>query len=182
MNCDILEKEFYQLDRAIKESTNEISIPRPPVDLAEFLRNSPLEEYPLGGGGKNLSTPLRSGSEQPRRGESSHKGHLNLGVQKGSALLKSITDITKTTPVLKGQRREDILNIIKINGGNATIKDIKDKIAQLSSATTDGDKGHSLAGIGEKTLQRELLAMVADGVLKKEGDKRWSRYILGSRE
>ena len=39
--------------------------------------------------------------------------------------------------------------------------------------------GHNiLISLGEKTLQRELLAMVADGVLKKEGEKRWSRYFI----
>jgi hypothetical protein len=30
----------------------------------------------------------------------------------------------------------------------------------------------------EKTLQRELLALVAQGVLKKEGERRWSSYVL----
>ena len=31
---------------------------------------------------------------------------------------------------------------------------------------------------GEKTLQRELIAMVKDNVLRREGDRRWSRYFL----
>ncbi len=30
----------------------------------------------------------------------------------------------------------------------------------------------------EKTLQRELLALVSQGVLRKEGERRWSRYSL----
>jgi hypothetical protein len=30
----------------------------------------------------------------------------------------------------------------------------------------------------EKTVQRELVSMVSDGLLKKEGEKRWSRYRL----
>ncbi len=33
-------------------------------------------------------------------------------------------------------------------------------------------------GCSEKTIQRELLAMVEAGILKKEGEKRWSRYSL----
>lgn len=33
-------------------------------------------------------------------------------------------------------------------------------------------------GCSEKTIQRELLAMVQAGVLKKAGNKRWSRYSL----
>jgi hypothetical protein len=35
-----------------------------------------------------------------------------------------------------------------------------------------------ISGCSEKTIQRELSAMVAAGVLKKIGDKRWSRYSL----
>ena len=33
-------------------------------------------------------------------------------------------------------------------------------------------------GCSEKTIQRELLAMVNQGILRKEGEKRWSRYSL----
>ena len=35
-----------------------------------------------------------------------------------------------------------------------------------------------IEGVSEKTIQRELLSLVKDGVLKKEGEKRWSRYSL----
>ena len=35
-----------------------------------------------------------------------------------------------------------------------------------------------ISGCSEKTIQRELSAMVQAGVLKKTGDKRWSRYTL----
>jgi hypothetical protein len=35
-----------------------------------------------------------------------------------------------------------------------------------------------IEGVSEKTIQRELLAMVDQGVIKKEGEKRWSRYSL----
>ena len=33
-------------------------------------------------------------------------------------------------------------------------------------------------GYSDKTLQRELLGMVKDGILKKTGEKRWSRYSI----
>jgi len=35
-----------------------------------------------------------------------------------------------------------------------------------------------ISGCSEKTIQRELSAMVKQGVIKKMGDKRWSRYTL----
>lgn len=48
------------------------------------------------------------------------------------------------------------------NKGQLTVKDLADKIK----------------GCSEKTIQRELLALVGSGVLKKEGERRWSRYSL----
>ena len=35
-----------------------------------------------------------------------------------------------------------------------------------------------ISGCSEKTIQRELLAMVQAGILRKIGEKRWSRYFL----
>lgn len=35
-----------------------------------------------------------------------------------------------------------------------------------------------IVGVSEKTVQRELVALILEGVLKKEGKKRWSRYFI----
>ncbi len=67
----------------------------------------------------------------------------------------------KTEQKPKNDRRDNILKILR-KKGEITIKDI---------STT-------ISGCSEKTLQRELLALVQNGVLKKEGEKRWSRYSL----
>jgi len=70
---------------------------------------------------------------------------------------------------LKQQRRDEITKIVKTFNNGATITDIRISATGL------------LASCGEKTLQRELVSMVKDGVLEKTGEKRWSRYRLGSR-
>ena len=64
-------------------------------------------------------------------------------------------------------------------------KDIKDKrqqtiIALIKKHRTLTIKGFTgvIKGCSEKTIQRELLALVASGVLKKEGERRWSTYSL----
>ena len=61
----------------------------------------------------------------------------------------------------KNDRRSSILSVIKIKG-NPSIKDIAEVVKDCS----------------EKTIQRELLDMVALGILRKEGERRWSRYSL----
>jgi len=195
MNCSILKKEFLELDQSIlsaqagKESVGEVKTLNKQINLSEFF-NSPLEEYPLGGGGEFFH-PVSQASHPSKR-EIIYKGHTNghqyqtsLGVQKGSTLLKALSDkidvkrhqnlnssSAQNFDVFKKQRRDDIINIIKTIGGNATIKDIKDR-AQISQTKTG-----SIVSCSEKTLQRELVSMVKDGVLKKAGEKRWSRYFL----
>ena len=182
MNCAILKKEFFELKGSIQESTQV-----KPSWLEGFLKNSPLEEYPLGGGGRNLSTPTRWSLGHPSRGELIPKGHTRIGVQKGSTLMKalsSIKDMHKNDPapyeavgfrsgfdMLKKQRRFDITNIIKNNGGSSTIRDIRIKI---------GNGTQNSLTCSEKTLQRELMSMTKDGVLNKTGEKRWSRYFVKS--
>jgi hypothetical protein len=42
------------------------------------------------------------------------------------------------------------------------------------------DVAKSISGVSEKTIQRELLGMVSEGILKKQGERRWSTYSLRS--
>lgn len=59
------------------------------------------------------------------------------------------------------ERRRRIKDILA-SQGQATIKDISDKMTDCS----------------EKTVQRELGALVQDGEVLKEGERRWSSYTL----
>ncbi len=77
------------------------------------------------------------------------------------ALVTSKTFIKKDITQHTQNRAQTILLSIK-KGQELTIKDI----------------AVSVTGCSEKTIQRELLALVAKGVLKKKGERRWSRYSL----
>lgn len=61
----------------------------------------------------------------------------------------------------KNERQQIILDIIK-EIGESSIKDISDNIKDCS----------------EKTIQRELNTLIYDGVLKKIGERRWSKYVI----
>lgn len=63
--------------------------------------------------------------------------------------------------VKKNNRQNIIITLLK-RKKEAMIKDISPLIS----------------GCSEKTIQRELSAMVKSGVLRKVGEKRWSRYSL----
>ena len=111
----------------------------------------------------------------------------SLGVQKGSTLMRALSDKNLTRSIggstmsdikhtssanpnsffiLKKKRRDEIIKLIEEKQKEVGIKDI---VLALRSFGED---------MGEKTIQRELVSMIKDGVLKKTGAKRWSRYFL----
>lgn len=67
----------------------------------------------------------------------------------------------KNRDVAKDSRRAVILDFLKGKDWTS-IKDIADAVG----------------GCSTKTIQRELTDLVQQGVLKKKGDRRWSRYLL----
>ena len=65
------------------------------------------------------------------------------------------------TPAYRIPRPEKIIDIIK-DKGEATIKDIVSVIADCS----------------EKTIQRDLVSLIKDNKIVREGERRWSKYRL----
>lgn len=102
--------------------------------------------------------------------EESVKGHtlkdndmsFNKSVTKTSSQSKRQNNTRKkSTSSSNIERRTVILSLIKDNK-SVNVKDISAVITNCS----------------EKTIQRELVALVSEGVLKKEGERRWSTYSL----
>ena len=69
--------------------------------------------------------------------------------------------ITSSFQMKKFSRREQILALF-VKGVDVSIKDITARIK----------------GCSEKTVQRELNALLYDNVIERIGEKRWSRYVL----
>jgi hypothetical protein len=84
----------------------------------------------------------------------SDKGQKDIKVYR-SKYVEAVKDTSQTS-----SRRADILALFNH----------RERISVKDAVQT-------VPGVSEKTLQRELLAMVADGTLKKEGERRWSTYI-----
>ncbi len=96
---------------------------------------------------------LSGGQSHTRRSKKDiSNGHSNV----------SLTDSTATQRL---DRRRIVLDLLS--------KNQRITIRNLATAIT---------GVSEKTLQRELIAMVQEGVLKKEGERRWSSYSLSVTE
>jgi hypothetical protein len=68
----------------------------------------------------------------------------------------------KNNNISKDSNRQEIIVAMLKGGAKLTIKDFAKNIKNCS----------------DKTIQRELILMVSKGILKKEGERRWSKYFL----
>lgn len=106
--------------------------------------------------------------------------------------IRSITPHT-TPPTPQGQKNNFIgrTPVKKTNLQTRTPRTFKDikagktnrrglvlKLFKKNKELTIKDISREISGCSEKTIQRELIAMVSSGVLNKKGERRWSRYSL----
>lgn len=103
----------------------------------------------------NAGTDIRAGADIKAGAKKVGLGSINPSVN------SSINPSTNSSVPQKNDRQQMILEIIR-EVGETSIKDISD----------------SVKGCSEKTIQRELNTLIYDGVLKKVGERRWSKYIL----
>lgn len=140
------------------------------ADLARFLRKSEdgkaAESLELQ---EEFFTPTTVVSQ----------GHIDKG-QKSIIKDKTVTDIVKDSKSVKdkgdskGHRPQSVRSKRKLKSRRIAILDVITKkspvhIKDIAAEVTD---------CSEKTIQRELAALVRDGVVKKEGSKRWTTYSL----
>jgi hypothetical protein len=74
-------------------------------------------------------------------------------------------------------KRHEGASVKNALGGNDRASIILKEISEKGSVTIK-DISTLMKQVSEKTVQRELISLVARGVLKKEGERRWSRYSL----
>lgn len=157
MNCEILRFEIEKVIELIDLKERSLN--------SKFLLSKSFFETDEG-----LSSVNKNKQEEKRisdskegettlQGESLHKGHSN-----GQSFVKDKANAVSDkghNVANKNDRYEAIINLLK-KTKEISVKDV-------SSA---------VSGCSEKTLQRELLSLVKKGVLKKEGERRWSKYSL----
>lgn len=157
MNADVVLREVRSVLNEIKERSKTTFYPQ--AITGDFF-NVP-----------NF-TPEVGPSLASRESVGDHKSHKGQNVlydfyDRNRSVSNSIGRSTQkpstvqSTGETKGQRQDQILKIIK-EKKLVTIKDITDRVTDCS----------------EKTVQRILTSLVLEGVLKKTGERRWSKYSL----
>lgn len=158
MNCEILEREYAALAEQIEERAGKES-------FGTYLSGPRVSEY------QTISLPTTSlpAAKEPVRYQNNFSAAGPFA--KGAPRSIGQKDIKKDSQAdyYGLNNREGKKNIRK----EQIISWLKDKpwtnISEIANALPD---------CGIKTVQRELLDMVATGILKKQGERRWSRYML----
>ncbi len=105
------------------------------------------------------------GIKDIHKGQEEYKGH-NVRYQNPKDVFKKLNISNKNI-------NKSLDNAIKTERKNSILKFIKEK-----REVGIKDIMTIVSGCSEKTVQRELLALVSSGILKREGEKRWSRYSI----
>ena len=126
------------------------------VEMVTPLKND-LHDFSLPSSLFNVGAALPAQKKLPT--ESKNDTKILKDISKGQTIKDS--SIFSIIAKKRTNRRETILNLVKMKNV-INVKDVSEVIKNCS----------------EKTLQRELLGLAKRGVLKKEGERRWSKYSL----
>lgn len=165
MNASIIKKELHFLKNEIEDFNYNSDVSGQFLLSGLFDDNLNGNSYPTLGGGENGQ--FSGHKRQTINIRDSHdKGHFYKGQnnQNTSATKRNLGYKLKNSSgnnIHKDARKTVIIGLFKKNK-ELTIKDISIAIPDCSG----------------KTIQRELNGMLKDKIIKKEGEKRWSKYYL----
>ena len=95
-----------------------------------------------------------------------------------------IKEPTKDTPPSEAKKSSSIKNISKGQSNGHNMSDRKKKIIAFlrkNNWATVKEISAQFSSASLKTVQRDLAQLTAEGVLKKQGEKRWRKYNLSTR-
>lgn len=196
MNYRVLKAEYGALRHDIHERDN-IHTP----EHFEIPKDFFTEGITVGPNTPRAHTPAPVVTSETPTHQGQDKGHMNVlntdmsdrapharvGAGKNMATYASapVSLRTEKTGGTQGgekrsngdQLKPDTKAIVKRPAGNtgrrATVLGL---FGKSGSALTVKDVAKALSGVSEKTAQRELAALVDEGVLKRTGERRWSVY------
>ncbi|PCI21252.1 hypothetical protein COB64_00010 [Candidatus Wolfebacteria bacterium] len=185
MNFNILQKEFTSFTRSLDQRLQHVNKSYGiegdvfenqktanfmfPDDLFSSTPDSLLPEINRENVTPSLPPTIATGNQKTELPE-----HIAAS-KKNTTVSHDIQKDTeqKNTPSV-GPKRTRALDIgLKIERRNKILKFIK-----LKREATITDISKIVIDCSQKTIQRELLSLVKDGVLKKIGEKRWSKYVF----
>jgi len=171
MNFEILKQEYQNLSNLINTRLEENSFKR-------FVSDESLGSY--------TALVDNSANHWSQRNEVSTAPSVSFGVhssnEKNNNNLKAQNKVPLGSPMGQKDIKKDTINDLYGLNSKTEKKSIrKEQIINFlkdKSWTGIMDISKVLPDCGAKTVQRELLDMVSNNILKKQGERRWSKYML----
>ncbi|MES3005869.1 MAG: DeoR family transcriptional regulator [Patescibacteria group bacterium] len=151
MNHRIIKGELENFIRTIESRELPQKLGRHFVLSDDFIKDELPAPTPMSGYRQNSSVQHQS-VLKPK----SHHTHIHQSLVGQRPAAGKVEKSNR-----KSERQEAIISVIR-SKGELSIKDLTGVIK----------------GCSEKTIQRELLVLVEQGILNKVGERRWSRYSL----
>lgn len=168
MNATILMDGLMSLQTVLKKKQLALSEDMFVIENEKSLQETTSFAFPAVKTSYDISKPYLLSDESNRvQQASSYKGQiLETGKkEKENVFYKGQQVVSRAVSpsphTRKDSRREQILSLF-VTGVDVSIKDIASRIK----------------GCSEKTIQRELNALVYENAIVRIGEKRWSRYML----
>jgi DNA-binding transcriptional ArsR family regulator len=154
MNLRLIKEQYLYLIKLIEgREADLLLLPK------NFFDNKDEEVNYLRSAESGLSRSRSGGSAE--YGSKGHKRHVSENKVSLTGRKEAGPKVPALSENASSGRRETILALVR-SRGEITVKDAVTVI-----------KGYS-----EKTIQRELIALTAAGLLKKKGERRWSKYSI----
>lgn len=153
-NARVLEEEYRKLAAIVIERGEYVAPPLLSFEHSFFSVPVPNEEDVLNRDMLHPYISLHKDSDSPRPFRTS-PGHKDSLVRRNTKQ----ESFTKGKVIAVNDRRDRVLKVLDARG-TVTVKDVAAIVKDCS----------------EKTIQRELVALVSEGVLTREGQRRWSVY------
>lgn len=154
MNADILTGELNKVRELIVDMIHTIKKTEQSFVLSQYAVHHPVIHTELL---QDTGFDTRLKDYQSKRHQNDIKTTLITQNDNQNDIIKIKTTSSGNVPRIG--RQKDILNIIK-SANDTTLALLKIKIPDCS----------------EKTLQRELVSLIEMGLIRKEGNKRWTTY------
>ncbi len=125
---------------------------------------------------KEFSNLLYSGGDLSDILKIEERSHVEPIIERYTPTISSPVIKDKPYKTEPRETPKDGAVALKKNGRQSVILSLLKKQHEIMIK----DVSPLIEGVSEKTIQRELLTLVKNGVLRKEGEKRWSRYSLAN--
>ncbi len=168
MNFSLLKKEYLHLIELLRKDPSanglakDIPITQEFLKVDESVTPAPVNTMSFSGRGNAMSAlDKKEGSGGEEGGTSIRQLKDSNNVLKNVPYRSFSAPLAGLVPKEKGKRRTTIIKLLQ-RKSDLTIKDI----------------AQAIPGCSEKTVQRELIALIKDNLVVRAGERRWSRYSI----